>query len=235
MMVSCHHGADQASYDLLLSMELGKFNALVAQANHVLGPALGLANTFSHEINMAILRDKGGQFGKPSYQCVHQVEQYLRAAATQVGRKEANPPKGPFAPPAPEPYVNRARIAAIEAIKGSKFDYAKLAQLCKELNAAHASDSHYSVGMLGRSITDHVPPVFGLRNFTEVASNYAGTNSFKRSMGHLDRSLRSIADQFLHGQIRGRETLPTVQQVDFRQDLDVLLGEVVRIAEPAKV
>lgn len=48
-------------------------------------------------------------------------------------------------------------------------------------------------------------------------------------MIHLDKSLRKIADSFLHTQIRKKETIPNATQVDFRRDLDVLLGEIVRI------
>jgi hypothetical protein len=47
-------------------------------------------------------------------------------------------------------------------------------------------------------------------------------------MKHLNGSLRSIADAYLHIQIRESETLPKDQQIDFRADLDVLLSEIVR-------
>ena len=234
MMLSCRLGKNSTDHDLLLHMELERFNALVAQATHVIGQALGLGNTFNHEINMSVALDKGGQFGKPSFPCVNQVDAYVRAAATQIGRKEANPPKSAFAPPAPEPYVNRARIAMIEGLSGGKFDFAKLAQLCKELNTAHASDSHYSVGMLVRAITDHVPPVFGMNNFPELAASY-GSGSFKKSMQNLQGSLRNIANALLHQPIRPREAPPTAQQVDFKPDLDVLLSEIIRIVEPKKI
>ncbi len=48
-------------------------------------------------------------------------------------------------------------------------------------------------------------------------------------MQRLDTSLRSVADAHLHTQVRSREILPTFNQVDFRADLDVLLGEAIRI------
>ena len=84
--------------------------------------------------------------------------------------------------------------------------------------------------MLVRAITDHVPTLFGTKTFSQVAANYGGSASFKKSMEHLDRSLRNIADGILHEQIRNKESLPSAQQVDFRQDLDRLLGEIARIA-----
>lgn len=100
-------------------------------------------------------------------------------------------------------------------------------RLCEELNSAHETGSLMSTAMLVRSIMDHVPPIFGCADFSAVASNYAG-RSVKASLQHLENSMRNVADAHLHGQIRKREVLPTVPQVDFKADLDVLLSEVVR-------
>ena len=49
-------------------------------------------------------------------------------------------------------------------------------------------------------------------------------------MRHLNKSLRNIADNMLHVQIRQIESLPNATQVEFRADLDRLLEEVVRRA-----
>ena len=83
--------------------------------------------------------------------------------------------------------------------------------------------------MAVRGIVDHVPPIFSRSNFAAVANNYAGSQSFRQHMQHLDNSLRKVADAHLHVQIRASETLPTFVQVDFRADVDVLLAEVVRL------
>jgi hypothetical protein len=82
--------------------------------------------------------------------------------------------------------------------------------------------------MLPRAIVDHIPPIFGAPSFRQFASSNAG-KSIKASMERLDRSSRDIADRWLHEQIRKSESLPTPTQVDFRQELDALLGEVVRM------
>ncbi len=50
----------------------------------------------------------------------------------------------------------------------------------------------------------------------------------KKSMLHLNNSLRSIADSYLHQQIRNKETLPNATQVSFQQDMDRLLEEIIR-------
>ncbi|MBT8439474.1 MAG: hypothetical protein KJO91_07080 [Gammaproteobacteria bacterium] len=126
-------------------------------------------------------------------------------------------------------YVHQDRIKELTTISSSDFDLTKLIKFCNELNDSRANDNVFSIIMLCRAIIDHVPPVFGVNNFNEVANNYSGTSSFKKSMGHLNISSRNIADQHLHTHIRNSETLPTLTQVDFSNDLDVLLSEIVRL------
>lgn len=128
-----------------------------------------------------------------------------------------------------ENYVNEKRIKELSKIKSEKFDFTRLIALLKELNIAHKNNLKFSIPPLIRIIIDHVPPVFGKSNFAEVCGGY-GTRSFKDSMSILDKSSRKIADSFLHTQIRKSESaLPTDTQVNFKNDLDVLLQEIVRI------
>jgi hypothetical protein len=91
---------------------------------------------------------------------------------------------------------------------------------------------HMATAMLVRSITDHVPPIFGFKNFTEVAANYSpGTGdarSWKGAMSKFTDSMKHIADGVLHQKIRSKEVLPDEPGVDFRAPLDLLLAEVVR-------
>ena len=47
-------------------------------------------------------------------------------------------------------------------------------------------------------------------------------------MLNLDNSLRNIADNNIHSQVRKKEVLPTTTQVDFTPELDLLLSEIVR-------
>jgi hypothetical protein len=47
-------------------------------------------------------------------------------------------------------------------------------------------------------------------------------------MEHLSNS-RDISDRTLHSQIRSKEALPNKTQVNFANDLDALLEEIVRI------
>lgn len=125
-------------------------------------------------------------------------------------------------------YVHNSRIEELQKIENKKFDLTRLIKLCEELNQAFQNQSHLSVAMIIRAILDHIPPIFGYKTFIEVANNY-GSKSFKGSMQNLENSSRKIADSFLHSQIRQKEVLPTSNQVDFSNDLDVLLGEIYRI------
>ncbi|MDD4938516.1 MAG: hypothetical protein PHX34_05950 [Candidatus Shapirobacteria bacterium] len=126
-------------------------------------------------------------------------------------------------------YINKERIQNIQDIKNSIFDFSKLLKLCEELNIAFSNKSYLSVITLTRIILDHIPPVFGYNDFSQVANNY-GSKSFKDSMQNLNNSSRKIADACLHTMIRKKETIPNSTQVDFSNDLDVLLGEIIRIS-----
>lgn len=129
-------------------------------------------------------------------------------------------------------FVDLGRIDELKEISQGRFDLSKLIRLCEELNSNHDSNNYYAIALLTRAIIDHIPPVFGVKNFTEVANNYKSENnerSFKKQMSHLDNSLRSVGDTSIHSQIRSSEVLPNMIQIDFRSDLDVLLAELIRL------
>jgi hypothetical protein len=134
----------------------------------------------------------------------------------------------PLSAPTRGTYVDSIRLDGLKA-KSTGFDLARLIQMLTELDHAFASANYISVILLVRAILDHVPPLFGLKTFNEVANNYKGTKSFKDSISHLENSSRKIADSYLHTTIRTKESLPTKTQVNFSNDLDVLLAEIVRI------
>ncbi|HEU6447993.1 MAG TPA: hypothetical protein VFV23_06115 [Verrucomicrobiae bacterium] len=126
-------------------------------------------------------------------------------------------------------YVDPHRLEELRKISNSKFDVSKLIKLCEELNQCLNLKCYFSMIMLTRAIIDHVPPIFDCSLFSEIANNYAGSKSFRESMQHLENSSRKIADQHLHCKIRKSETIPTFTQVNFHNDLDVLLAEIVRL------
>jgi hypothetical protein len=126
-------------------------------------------------------------------------------------------------------YIDRSRLQELKDIPAAQFDLSRLIRILEELNSCYESHCYISVIMLTRALLDHVPPVFSCKTFSEVASNYAGSKSFKESMRHLENSSRKIADQYLHTQIRRKESLPNKTQVSFSNDIDVLLSEIGRV------
>jgi hypothetical protein len=143
-------------------------------------------------------------------------------------------PPGASVVPAPVPatieYIANTRITELKAVQSSTFDLRKLIRLCEEIDSCFRAQNYLAVAALTRAVIDHVPPIFGFKAFSEVANNYAGGGkSFRESMQNLSNSARKIGDAHLHVQIRNSESLPTSTQVNFSNDLDVLLGEIVRV------
>ncbi len=125
-------------------------------------------------------------------------------------------------------YIDSKRIQEFKKLESVNFDFTRLIEILKEINIAHKNKLKFAIPPLIRSIIDQVPPIFGKINFADVCGSY-GSKSFKESMSILDKSSRKIADAFLHTQIRKNESsLPTETQINFKNDLDVLLQEIIR-------
>lgn len=127
-------------------------------------------------------------------------------------------------------FIAETRLAELRVLS-TQFDFQKLVRFCDELNVAYSKGCYLATIMLTRGLLDHIPPIFGKRNFSEVANNYGG-RSFKETMQRLDTAARAIADAHLHVQIRSTEILPVAQQVNFAAEVDVLLAEIVRTMSP---
>lgn len=147
----------------------------------------------------------------------------IQNEAMQAGRKEIKLNTTSRA------YVDPDRINELKALSSGSFDLTKLICLCEELNICFAGECYLSMVILTRSILDHVPPIFGCASFQQIANNYSGAKSFKEAMQNLENSSRKISDYYLHSQIRKSEALPNVTQIDFSNNLDFLLAEIVRV------
>jgi hypothetical protein len=175
-----------------------------------------------------------------AYICEHAMKNYdsdvpvdpaERQAYLARNRKTANWPEmlSRMNKYAPADYVDGARIDQLKAIWPEKYDLTRLIELCRELNVCYTNESYLAVAMLARALLDHVPPIFGVNTFSEVANNYKGSRSFREAMSHLDTSCRKIADAHLHVQVRRKEVLPSKTQVNFASDIDLLLAEIVTL------
>lgn len=210
------------------SSELSELMRLGLEAKQVLSAALGNFNDFSNQIQSELNNIQFGFLPKPNADTAQRIHSFIRGGANQIHRKAAHPSKALATEPL-RLFVSPSRIAELRALPKGTWDLQKLIRLAEELNLANKEQCHMATAMLVRAIADHVPPIFGHANFEQVANNLQVTKSTKLSFQRLQGSLRNIADAHLHSHIRKQEVLPTAQQVDFRQDLDVLLAEVVRV------
>ena len=172
---------------------------------------------FKNSILVAIASSKNTIFPKISAELNFYTNSKSTKNKTSIKTKEK------------DDYVDNKRIEELKNIVNQDFDLTRLIKLCEEINMAHQHDCFMSIAMIMRAIIDHIPPIFKVSSFAEVANNYGGSTSFNDSMKLLQRSLRKVADSHLHVQIRERETLPTFTQVNFKADLDFLLSEIVRL------
>jgi hypothetical protein len=172
-----------------------------------------------------LVLDRGYYASSGSIQAHYQVKVRKETTVTDDLLSQASLPSHHS-----ESYVDLSRLNDLRVVTSQQFDLTKLIRHCEELNKCYANECFLSVAMLIRAMLDHVPPIFGCKSFSEVANNYKGaTKSFKESMQNLENSSRKIADSHLHVQIRKKEVLPNKTQVNFSNDLDVLLAEIVRI------
>jgi hypothetical protein len=174
----------------------------------------------------ALLYDNEDEFGSFNYKMYLEFQQIIEAGIIQLSepknqtKKTDSKHNGDF--------VNANRIDELKTITSEKFDLTKLIRYCEEINICYHNETYLAVSMLTRALIDHIPPLFGASDFQNVYGQN-GTRSFKEHMTHLDKSLRKIADSYLHSHIRKTETLPNNTQVNFSQDIDVLIAEIVRI------
>lgn len=182
-------------------------------------------NKYSSDTRNTFLSVRG-DFGIISQTCISSILAILKSAQTKFNR---NYPGGLLKKPLQGIFVDIGRISELKCIRDSKFDLSKLIRFCEELNVAAKNDCFMAVAMISRAIIDHVPPVFGCATFSEVANNYSGNKSFKDSMQHLNNFYKKIADGFLHVQIRNKEALPNISQVNCSSEIDLLLSEIIRI------
>lgn len=213
------------------SRDQAEYQRLTLEAKSIIDATLGIINSFSLTLSTTVATDDAGMAGGPTYAGVAKSAGIIRGAINAIRRKEENQPKSVVQQNAARTsYVDPARIAALAGVKSTNWDLARLTAMCGEINVVYQHNCFVSVALLVRAIIDHVPPIFGQLNFAGVANQYNGAASFKKSMQNLQLSLRNIADAHIHTQVRQREVLPSSVQVDFRNDLDVLLAEILRIA-----
>ncbi len=123
-------------------------------------------------------------------------------------------------------YFSTERINEIRDIS-CVFDMSKVVKVLEEINICYKYSCYLWVSCLLRMLLDHIPPIFGKKNFNEVVNNFAFSKSDQKSMAHLLWWLINIADWNLHNQISQKEVIATKQSVEFRADFDILLKNII--------
>jgi hypothetical protein len=181
-------------------------------------------HNYAFEVPLHQVQQSLGRSKNRSIALLEQAIESLRERLAEAGPSAAEP--DPQA--AQLLFISDTRLAELRTLASAQFDLKKLIRLCEEINISYSSGCYFASAMLIRAVLDHVPPIFGKNNFDEVANNF-GSKSFKGAMQHLQSASRNVADGHLHQQIRKSETLPTAQQVNCGQQIDMLLSEIIRI------
>lgn len=127
-------------------------------------------------------------------------------------------------------YIDKNTLLRLNKIQNENFDLSRLISLCKELDDNYSFGNYHSCAMLLRAILDHIPPIFGKSNFTDVCAQH-GNRSFKDIVRPLNETAKKIGDDYLHSQISKKVLAVTKTQVSFQANLDSLLNEAASILE----
>ncbi|MFE5300660.1 hypothetical protein [Streptomyces sp. NPDC056632] len=106
----------------------------------------------------------------------------------------------------------------------------KLLALCTELNDSYASGNAYACAALLRAVLDHIPPVFGHKDFKQVAAQHTFTVQ-RTDKAHAQKlaSFKDIADDALHRPISANILLITMNDIPEPTRLRAVLHELVTV------
>lgn len=146
--------------------------------------------------------------------------------AVPIGEKQdhASPPDVSTST-APD-YVDHRTVELLETgSKTSSWKCDKLLQLIAELNDNYARRNAHAAHALLRAIADHVPPLFGYRDFAQVVNNYQWSATDKSYMKRL-LDAKKQADEALHHQISEKDrSHVSIDDLPNRRPINRLLEE----------
>lgn len=125
-------------------------------------------------------------------------------------------------------YIQTAYITELKSID-TRLDLKMLIYILESMNREFTRDHYLELLFLERTLLDHVPPIFNKKNFDEVIDNVSRPISDKKRLARLRDSLKHSADKFLHKQIDTKSSLPDKIDVDYKQEIDLLLKEILTI------
>lgn len=131
----------------------------------------------------------------------------------------------------PRHLISPDLIKSLREATPNTFDASRLAEYCREINSGFTHGNLISCLLLMRAVLNHVPPVFGHTDFSQVVANVS--RSLKDNFEHLDEGLRKIGDLYTHQHMRKKDHLPTPGQVEkFGPQFELLLQEVLTRLQP---
>lgn len=137
--------------------------------------------------------------------------------------------KGRIEEPPPRDYVERGIIDQLKSADSDRWGADRLVCFCEELNACFAGGQLFAVISLTRTILGYVAPLFRCKAFAEVATLEFASSELEEAVKCLDNSFRNVSNHYLGSPISQGGVIPSPRQVDFADELNILLAEVVRL------
>lgn len=130
----------------------------------------------------------------------------------------------------PRDYVERGIIDQLKSVENERWGGVdRLVRFCEELNACFTGGQLFAVTCLTRTILGYVVPLFRCKTFDQVAKLEFGSKELEEAVKCLDSSFRNVGNHYLGSPISQGGVLPSPRQVDFAEELNTLLAEVVRL------
>ncbi|MFF8932306.1 hypothetical protein ACF1AO_34140 [Streptomyces longwoodensis] len=129
------------------------------------------------------------------------------------------------------PYVDPVLLDDITAAaRGTRWQVHKLVSLCEELNDSYVEGRPYASIALARAVLDHIPPLFGLKTFAQVAAQYSFpvAQTDKAHAGRLS-AFREVAHDVMHRPISATVPILTMGDLPEPVRLNAMLQEVLSI------
>ncbi|WP_328911659.1 MULTISPECIES: hypothetical protein [unclassified Streptomyces] len=151
----------------------------------------------------------------------------------QAGEEAAEPPAAPET--SGSVYVKEALIEELVELDGAgRFFTDKLVRQCRELNFNYQHEQPFSCHALLRAIIDHVPPVFGVAGFAQVASNVTGRTKTDKDYLKKLQDFRTQGDDVLHRQIGPQRSRIDMHDVPAPAALNALLEGLLKHLRQAR-
>jgi len=124
-------------------------------------------------------------------------------------------------------YVDLDLLVRLQALDHPDWNLAKLATLLNELNDNFERRNRYACHMLLRAILDHVPPIFGYRDFKTLANNHQWPNQVTKTYMRQLEDFKTQGHDALHGQVNAGKDLLSMNDVPPPVRLNALLAALM--------